>query len=102
MEQKALIDNLNNAVRLVYLTYDYAGGGATNNPDRIKELESEIVDHCNLILKSFAKTQTPYPPEQVTTVTTVSPLNKEEDLSWLDEVGKVATDEEVASMARGG
>lgn len=95
MEQKLLIENLNNAVRLVYLTYDYAGAGSDTSPERIKQLESEIIEHCNQILKTFGNAPEPTPAKSV-------PNPKSTDLGWLDDLGKVGTDEELASMARGG
>jgi hypothetical protein len=100
MEQKLLIENLNNAVRLVYLTYDYAGANPDTPPERIKSLETEIVDHCNQILKTFKQPVVPFPSEPLTAKATPTPQSA--DLSWLDTIGKTATDEELASMARGG
>jgi hypothetical protein len=93
MDKGQLITNLNNAVRLVYLTYDYAASVDTIDPQRIAMLEQEIGEHANIILNSLKKPSNYTPPlaQAVQQPFPVAPAQQERQIG----------DEEVSSMARG-
>jgi len=98
MDKGTAITNLNNAVRLVYLTYDYAANVDTLEAQRKQLLEQEIAEHASIIINSLTKAPYTTPLGNIGVVQVQQP---KEDLSWLHDVQtRSVGDEEVGSLGR--
>jgi hypothetical protein len=111
MDKGQLITNLNNAVRLVYLTYDYAANSDVIDKQRVEMLEYEIGEHCSIIINSLKKPINLTPPSYSPVIPVIQPTQQPtapaytnqalEDPSWYKNLQpREVGDEEVASMGR--